>query len=237
MGGSKKERAAASAASLVEDGMVVGLGTGSTAELAIRKIGERVRAEGLRILGVATSPQSALIAVECGIPLTTLDEHFPLDICIDGADQVDRNLNLLKGGWGSHTREKVVAAAARRLVICVDDSKLVGRLSGAVPLEVLPHARRVVVEAVRALGGTPRLRTHAFAKGVAPFFTEHGNMIIDADFGEIEDPKGLGAKLSEIPGVVEHGIFTLAEKTEVHVGRDGGVEILKPKRSRSRSVD
>ncbi|MDF2957791.1 MAG: Ribose 5-phosphate isomerase [Candidatus Alkanophagales archaeon MCA70_species_1] len=226
----KKEWAAASAATLVKDGMVVGLGTGSTAELAIRKIGKRVKEEGLKILAVATSLQSALLAAECGITLTTLDEHFPLDICIDGADQVDSALNLLKGGWGSHTREKVVAAAAKRLVICVDDSKLVERLNKAVPLEVLPYARRVVFEAVQTLGGTPKLRTHAFAKGVAPFFTEHGNMIIDADFGEIEDPKELGAKLSEIPGVVEHGIFTLAKKTEVHVGRDGGVEILKPKR-------
>ncbi|WP_456486199.1 ribose-5-phosphate isomerase RpiA [Candidatus Alkanophaga liquidiphilum] len=225
--GKKKERAAASAAALVEDGMVVGLGTGSTAEIVIRKIGERVREEGLKILAVATSVQSELLAAECGIPLTTLDAHFPLHICIDGADQVDSDLNLLKGGWGSHTREKVVAAAAKRLVICVDDSKLVEWLSKPVPLEVLPYARRVVFEAVRALGGTPTLRTHA--KGAAPFFTEHGNLVVDADFGEIRDPKALSVKLSEIPGVVEHGIFTLAEKTEVHVGRDGRIEILKPK--------
>ncbi|MHC1635522.1 MAG: ribose-5-phosphate isomerase RpiA [Candidatus Methanospirareceae archaeon] len=221
----KKRRAAESAASLVKDGFVVGLGTGSTAEIAIRRIGERIKEEEIEILGVATSLRTEMLAIECGIPLTTLHEHPLLDICIDGADQVDSHLNLIKGGWGSHTREKVVSYAAKKLVICVDDTKLSEKLNKPVPLEILPYALRIVEKQVKELGGVPVLRKDGEKGGY--FVTENGNLVIDVDFGVISDPKGMSDALSSIIGSVEHGIFTNA--TEVHVGKEEGVEILKRK--------
>ncbi len=219
----KKERAAESAVALVKDGMVVGLGTGSTAELVISRLGERVKREGLDILGVPTSLRAEMIAIESGIRVTTLSEHPSLDICIDGADQVDSGLNLVKGGWGSHTREKIVARASKKFVVCVDDSKLVERLNRPVPVEVLPYAVRVVEAQVRELGGVPLLRKESNRGGY--FITEGGNLIIDADFGVIEDPEELAVALSSIVGAIEHGIFTNA--SEVHVGGEGGVEVLR----------
>ncbi len=219
----KKERAAESAVSLVKDGMVVGLGTGSTAELAIAKLGERVKREELDILGVPTSLRTEMIAIESGIPLTTLSEHPSLDFCIDGADQVDSKLNLIKGGWGSHTREKIVSYASKRFIVCVDDSKLVEQLNSPVPVEVLPYAVRVVEAQVRELGGAPVLRKEGNRGGY--FVTEGGNLLIDADFGVINNPEELAVALSSVVGAIEHGIFTNA--SEVHVGGEGGVEVLR----------
>ncbi|MEA1998915.1 MAG: ribose 5-phosphate isomerase A, partial [Euryarchaeota archaeon] len=126
---SEKEKAAESASSLISDGMVVGLGTGSTAEIVIREIGNRIKTEEFEILGVPTSLRTEMMAIECGIPITTLSEHPSLDICIDGADQVDSELNLIKGGWGSHTREKIVSYAAKKLVICVEEEKIMEQLT------------------------------------------------------------------------------------------------------------
>jgi ribose 5-phosphate isomerase A len=220
---SKKEKAAESAASLVRGGMIVGLGTGSAAEFAIRRIGDRIKDEGIMVLGVPTSLRTELVAIECGIPLTTLSEHSSLDICIDGADQVDAHLNLIKGGWGSHTREKIVAYAAKRLVICVEDEKVVAVLNKPVPLEVLPYAMKIVEKQVKELGGMPVLRSDGRRGGY--FITEHGNLIIDADFGVIRNPKELSIALSSVVGALEHGIFTTA--SEVYVGHEKGVKVLK----------
>jgi ribose 5-phosphate isomerase A len=219
----EKEKAAEAASALIKDGMVVGLGTGSAAELAIRGIGMRIEEEGLRILGVPTSLRTETIAIECGVPLTTLSEHPDLDICIDGADQVDAHINLLKGGWGSHTREKIVSYAAQRRVICVEEEKVGELLTKPVPLEVLPYAVKVVEKQVRELGGTPVLRLDGSRGGY--FATEHGNLVIDADFGVIRDPEEMNVALSSVVGSVEHGIFTNA--TEVYVGTEKGVKILR----------
>jgi len=219
----KKEKAAESVVSMVKDGMVVGLGTGSTAELAIMKLGERVKVEELEILGVPTSLRTEMVAIESGIRVTTLSEHPSLDISIDGADQVDLQLNLVKGGWGSHTKEKIVSYAAKRFVICVDDSKMVKRLNKPVPLEVLPYAVKVVEAQVKRLGGVTVLRQDGNRGGY--FITEGGNLILDVDLGTINNPEEMSMALSSIVGSVEHGIFTNA--SEVHVGDDEGVEILK----------
>ncbi len=219
----KKERAAASAVSLINDGMVIGLGTGSTAERAIRRIGERIKDEKLKILGVPTSLRTELLAIECGVPLTTLSAHPALDLDIDGAEQVDAKLNLIKGGWGSQTREKIVSYAAKKVVICVDDEKVVAVLNRSVPIEVLPYAAKVVERQVKELGGKPTVRLDGSRGGY--FITEHGNVIIDADFGVIRNPKFLSSALSSVVGAVEHGLFTNA--TEVHVGEERGVRILK----------
>ena len=223
--GEQKKRAAESAASLVKDGMVVGLGTGSTAEIAVRRIGWRIKEEELEVLGVPTSLATELLAVECGIPVTSLFEHPSLDLCIDGADQVDSELNLIKGGWGSHTREKVVSYAAERVVICVEEAKMVRTLNRSVPLEVLPYAVKVVGRQVRELGGVAVLRKDGNRGGF--FMTEGGNLVVDADFGVVKNPEATSVALSAVVGSVEHGIFTNA--TEVLVGVEGreGVKNLK----------
>jgi len=219
----KKEKAAESAASLIKDGMVVGLGSGSTAEIAVRRIGNRIKEEDLEVLGVPTSLRTEMVAIECGVPVTTLSEHPSLDICIDGADQVDSQLNLIKGGWGSHTREKIVSYATKRLVICIEEEKMVELLNKPVPLEVLPYAVKIVEREVKELGGVPVLRKEGNKGGY--FITENGNLIIDADFGIIKNPKSMSNALSSVVGSVEHGIFTNA--AEVHVGDEKGVKVFK----------
>ncbi|HEC57178.1 MAG TPA: ribose-5-phosphate isomerase RpiA [Candidatus Syntrophoarchaeum butanivorans] len=217
----EKRIAAESAVRLVESGMNIGLGTGSTAEIAIKRIGYLVKHEGLDIRAVATSKRSEKLAIDCGIDLRTLDDIPILDLCIDGADQVDSRLNMIKGGGGAHTREKIVASSSKRVIICVDERKIVEKLSRSVPIEVLPFARALVSRKIKELNGVPVLRMN----GDGPFLTDNGNIIIDADFGVIEDPKSLATLLSSIPGVIEHGIFM--PPSEVHVGERGGVRVLR----------
>jgi len=221
-----KEAAGRSIAELVKDGMVVGLGTGTTMAYAIAHLARRIVDEGLTIAGVPTSHQSMLLAVKHRIPLTTLYEHEVVDIAIDGADQVDARLNLIKGGGGAHTREKIVARSARRFCVAVDASKLASHLNLPVPLEVLPVACPLVQNEVNRMGATVRLR-HSEKNRVS--VTDQGNLILDADFGIIQDPEKLSNVLSTVTGVVEHGIFV--EVSEVHVARLAGktasVEILK----------
>ena len=214
-----KCRAAERAAEFVTDGTVVGLGTGSTTAYAIRAIGRAV-ADGLDVMGVATSAQSAALARDVGIPLTTLADVDGVDLAIDGADQV-AGCDLIKGGGGAHTREKLVAAAADRFLVVVDDSKLANRLDRPVPVAVLPGAETVVADHVRDLGGDPTLREAVRKDG--PVVTDDGNLVLDCDFGSIDDPGELAGLLSAIPGVVEHGLFVgLADA--VYVGRENGVE-------------
>jgi ribose 5-phosphate isomerase A len=215
-----KRRAGESAADIPEDGDVVGLGTGSTAAHAIRELGERVDA-GLDIRGIPTSFQSRELAREAGIPLTSLDDTDP-DVAIDGADEVSAAGALVKGGGAAHAREKLVDSAADRFVVVADPSKLAERLSHAVPVEVLPAARQPVADAVRAADGDPTLRAAERKDG--PVVTDNGNLVLDCEFGEIDDPNGLARTLSVTPGVVEHGLFVgLAD--ELHVGGDGGVDV------------
>jgi ribose 5-phosphate isomerase A len=214
-----KRRAGEHAAGLVEDGSVVGLGTGSTAAHAIRALGRAV-GSGLDVVGVPTSYASADLAREVGVPVRTLDDVPGVDLAIDGADQV-AGLDCIKGGGAAHAREKLVDAAADRLVIVVDPSKEADRLDRSVPVELFPEARGPVSAALRGLGGEPELRQAERKDG--PVVTENGNLVMDCAFGPIAEPAGLAAELSAVPGVVEHGLFVgLAD--DVVVGSADGVE-------------
>ena len=210
----QKRRAGEAAADEAADGMVVGLGTGSTAAHAIRALGER----DVEVRGVPTSFESRQRAVDAGIPLTSLDETS-VDLAIDGADQVAGG-DLVKGGGAAHAREKYVDASADRFVVVADPSKEVGALDAPVPVAVLPDAGPVVAGRVRDLGGEPTLRDAERKDG--PVVTDDGSLVLDCDFGAVEAPGTLAAALSEIPGVVEHGLFVdLADA--VYVGTSDGV--------------
>jgi ribose 5-phosphate isomerase A len=217
-----KRLAGEAAAELVKSGMVVGLGTGSTVAWTIKRLGERIKEEGLDFLGIPTSFQAENLAIASGIKLTTLNQHPILDLAIDGADQVDHNLYVIKGGGAAHTREKVVACSARKFVIVADESKYVEKLTWPVPVEILPFAFRLAEMRLLEQGGKPILRLGKMKDG--PVITDNGNFVMDVDFGVIEDPKGLAAKISPIPGVVEHGIFDNLD--ELYLARAGGVEII-----------
>jgi ribose 5-phosphate isomerase A len=213
----EKRAAGHRAAELVEDGMVIGLGTGSTVFYMIESLSKKVREDGMKIAGVPTSYQTALRAREYGIPLTTLDDNPVLDLAIDGADQVDPQLCLIKGRGAAHTREKCVAAAAFRFIVVVDRAKLVPRLAGQVPLEVLPFSIRPVMSELRGLGGVPLIREAVKKDG--PVISDNGNIIIDCRFDQIADPSALEATIAMIPGIVESGLFTgFTDKTTVIVG-------------------
>ena len=217
-----KRRAGESAAATVEDGLVVGLGSGSTAAHAIRALGDAM-ADGLDIEGVPTSFQAREIAIDVGIPLTTLDEA-DVDVAIDGADQF-AGPDLVKGGGGAHAREKIVDAAADRLLVVADPTKEADVLDYPVPVEVLPDARATVADAVRRLGGQPALRRADRKSG--PVVSDNGNLVLDCDFGAMPDPSGLATDLSVLPGVVEHGLF-VGFGDEVHVGTETDVTVYEP---------
>ena len=218
----EKRAAGEAAAEMVRDGMVLGLGTGSTVAWTIKRIGEMVE-EGMEVLGVPTSYQAQELAIAAGIPLTSLDQDPVLDLAIDGADQISRDLIAIKGGGAAHAREKVVAASARWFVIVADSSKYVDSLSHPVPVEVLPIAGRLASRRIEELGGSPQIRQARMKDG--PVITDNGNFVIDADFGTIEDPGPLAAQLSEIPGVVEHGIFENVDELVVVI--DGAVKTFR----------
>jgi len=221
---SEKEAAGKAAASLVEDGMMIGLGTGSTTAFAIAEVGRRVREEGLNILAVVTSYQAEMLAIEAGVPLTSLAEHPVLDLAIDGADQVDAKLNVIKGGGAAHTREKVVAHSAKRFIVVADESKMSEELDHFVPIEVLPYARELAKKQFIELGGKPQIRLASCKDG--PVISDNGNVIFDVEFGVIENAAELSQKLSACVGVVEHGIFLNTD--EVYVGmKDGSVKMIK----------
>jgi ribose 5-phosphate isomerase A len=218
-----KKAAGEVASELVKSGMVVGLGTGSTVAWTIKRLGARVLDEGLDFLGVPTSYQAENLAIASGIKLTTLNQHPDLDLAIDGADQVDFNLFAIKGGGAAHTREKVVACSARKFVIVADESKFVEHLNHGVPVEVLPFAAQLAERRLKELGGMPVLRLGKMKDG--PVITDNGNFVMDVDFGTIEDPAALAARISPIPGVVEHGIFDNLD--ELYLAKAGNVEIIK----------
>lgn len=221
----EKELAARAAVAYVDDGNIVGLGTGSTAAFAVRFLAERVQA-GLRILGIPTSKATHDLAVSLRIPLTTLDEHQEIDVAIDGADEIDPQLQLIKGGGGAFLREKIVESAARRLVIIADSSKQVAMLGNApVPVEVIPFAWVLVAKRVEALGASIKLRTDSQGK---PYITDEGHNILDCHFGQIPDPATLGVKLEDIPGVVEHGLF-VGMATIALIGKGSTIVELNPK--------
>jgi ribose 5-phosphate isomerase A len=211
------------AAKLVRDGDVVGLGTGSTTHFFIEKLGHRIENEEISIMGVPTSYQSFFLARDSSIPITTLEEH-DVDIAVDGADEVDPELNLIKGGGAAHTLEKIVDESAARFVVIVDGTKMVDKLgSFPVPVEVIPHATRSVKKHLMEMGGIPTMRMAQRKDG--PVVTDNGNFIYDVKFS-IENPKKLEVELNTIPGVVENGIFS-GIVDEVIVGRDIGIKVLK----------
>lgn len=215
-----KRRAGERAAATVEDDTTVGLGTGSTAAYAIEALGRRV-ADGLCIRGIPTSLQARRLAREAGITLTSLDAIETIDLAIDGADQVADG-TLVKGGGGAHAREKVVDAAAETFLVVVDASKVVETLDHPVPVEVLPFAIDTVTDAIAVRGGDPTLRKAERKDG--PVVTDNGNLLLDCDFGSIPDPGTLASDLSQIPGVVDHGLFVDLADT-VYVGHDDGVDV------------
>ena len=223
----EKEAAGRAAAKLVCDGDIVGLGTGSTAYFAVVALGERVKA-GLKIIGIPTSVQTADLARQLGIPLTTLDEHPKIDITIDGADEVDPKLNLIKGGGGALLREKVVASASKKMIVVADSGKVVPVLGKfPLPVEVISFARTVVEKKIALLGASPKLRTKPDG---SPFLTDNGNQILDCSFEKIADPPALALTLSNTPGIVEHGLF-IGLASLALVGRGDRVEELRDRRN------
>lgn len=182
-------------------------------------------ADGLDVRGVPTSFASRELARECGIPLVDLDEVDVIDLAIDGADQVETTDGaLVKGGGAAHAREKVVDAFADRFLVVADPSKTAETLSHPIPVEVLPSARSTVAATVTDLGGDPTLRRAEKKDG--PVVTDNGNLVLDCDFGTIDDPNSLATSLSKMPGVVEHGIFAGLAET-VYVGTDDGVDSIE----------
>ncbi len=219
----EKQTAARAAVQLVENGDIVGLGSGSTAEHAVRFLAERVR-QGLKIVGIPTSKKTKQLAEQLGIPLATFAEHSQIDIDIDGADEIDPRLNLIKGGGGAFLREKIIASISRRFVVIADSGKQVNRLGKfPLPVEVIPFAQSLIKPQIEALGAQVSLRSYAYGN---PYITDEGHHILDCTFGEITDPPRLADALRRIPGVVEHGLFIgMAERALI--GKDGKVIELR----------
>lgn len=223
----EKKNAALEAVKHVKDGFIVGLGSGSTAAYAIEKIGKRMKLEKLHVLGVPTSYQAFMLAVKHTIPITTLEEHPTLDLTIDGADQIDEELNLIKGMGGALAREKIVALASKKLIIIADENKkvkILGENDHPVPIEVLPFATSLVMRKIEEIGGKSTLREGI--KKVGPVITDNGNVIIDANFGLIRNPTKLERELKCLPGVVETGLFVNMASV-VYLGKHSCVEELK----------
>jgi ribose 5-phosphate isomerase A len=219
----QKRAAAARAVAEVEDCMVLGLGSGSTAAFAVEALAARI-AKGFRVVAIPTSETTATLARQLGVPLTSFAEHRRIDVTIDGADQVElRTLNLVKGLGGALLREKIVASASDRMIVVVDETKLVDRLDRRTPLpvETVSFGWQTVLDRLSALGCEPRLRL----AGDKPFTTDSGNYIIDCAI-EIPDPAALEARLSTIIGVVESGLF-ISMASKIVVGRPTGVEVIE----------
>jgi ribose 5-phosphate isomerase A len=224
-----KRAAAARALELVQPGMRLGLGTGSTATHFVELLAERVRG-GLGVIGVATSEATRALAEKLGIPLTTLDETPELDLTVDGADEIAPDLSLIKGGGGALLREKIVAAASARMAVIADGSKLVDVLGRfPLPVEVVSFgfaATRRKIEAAAAKAGCPGPALLRRTKDGHPFVTDGGHLILDAALERIPNPSSLAARLAEIPGVVEHGLFVGLARTAI-IADSAGVRILQ----------
>jgi len=222
----EKEAAARASLGFVRDGNIVGLGTGSTAAYVVRLLGERVRS-GLKICGIPTSVQTMELATSLGIPLTALAEVQQIDVTIDGADEFDPQLNLTKGGGGALLREKIIASASKLFVIIADSSKQVTTLGRfPLPVEVIPFAEALITRRVSALGATVKLRQ----RDGKVFVTDEGHHILDCHFGQIPDPPALARRLSNMPGIVEHGLF-IGMASVVLMAKGNNVQELRPKPS------
>ena len=218
-----KIKAADAALSHVRDGMRLGIGTGSTAEEFVRLLAEKVAA-GLKVEGVPTSERTARLCVELGVPLKSLDELPELDLTIDGADEVDHALRLVKGGGGALLREKIVAAASARMIVIADQSKVVETLGAfPLPIEINPFgqvATRIAIEKLASRSGLSGALTMR-SSGDGAFMTDGGHLILDASFGRIPDAEALARELNTIPGVVEHGLFINLASLAIIAGPEG----------------
>ncbi|WP_173931452.1 ribose-5-phosphate isomerase RpiA [Chelativorans sp. Marseille-P2723] len=229
-----KSEAARAALDLVEDGMKLGIGTGSTAEAFVQLLAERV-ARGLKIVGVPTSERTAIVCGQNGVPLTTLDETPELDLTIDGADEIGPDLTLIKGGGGALLREKIVAAASQRMIVIADESKIVEALGRfPLPIEVNPFGLRATMMAIEKVAQNLGMSCKIALReaGGSPFVTDGGHLIVDASFGRIPEPRPLAVALNAIPGVVEHGLFVGLAGSAIVAGRSG-VRTLDAKAGRN----
>jgi len=220
-----KKRAAEAAIRNVKDGWVIGLGSGTTVEYAVSALGKRVREEGLKVYIVPSSYQIFYKALEEKLPIVTLDEYPCLELTIDGADEVDKNLNLVKGGGGALTREKIIGYASKRYVIIVDETKLVDNLGfkNPIPVEVLPFALPIVLKELKK---SFNVKVREGKGKVGPTVTDNGNFIVDIYCGIVKNPEAFNSKLKSIPGIIETGLF-LNMANLVYVGRkDGKIDIL-----------
>ncbi len=219
----EKKAAALAAVKRVRDGMVLGIGSGSTVAIFVEALASLVREKEVEVICVPTSYQSAILLASHGIPLTSLTEHPTLDLTVDGADEIDPNLNLIKGMGGALTQEKIVAASSKEMVVIADSSKLVEVLGvkTPIPVEVIPMAWKTVAEKLAKLGSKVELR-HGSGK-VGPVVTDNGNFILDAKFPRVDQPKTLEEKINNIPGVVENGLFVEMAKI-AYVGQGKTLE-------------
>jgi len=222
----EKAQAAAAAVRWVRDGMVLGLGTGTTSAHFITQLGKRVR-QGLKVQGLATSLASEALARQVGIPLLEPRRGLTFDLTVDGADELDPELRLIKGGGGALLREKVLETATRYLLVIADSSKLVPRLGRfPLPLEVVPFALPWVLDAVEKLGGAPAVRM-AKDDPNSPVHSDQKNLLVDCHFGQIADAEHLAAQLKTIPGIVEHGLFLGLARAAVII-QNGQAQVLRP---------
>jgi ribose 5-phosphate isomerase A len=223
-----KQQAGIAAANLVQSGMGVGLGTGSTVFFALERLAERQKTEGLKFFGVSTSFSTTLLCRKMGIELKDSGSVSHLDIAIDGADEIDKNLNLIKGRGAAHLLEKIVASLASKVVIVADSAKLVGNLGEKfpLPLEILPNALGLAEARIKSLGGVLEVRMAGVCKD-GPTISDSGNIIADAKFGLIKEPEILCTKLNSIPGLVGHGLFVNIAKEAFIAGAAGVEHILR----------
>ena len=223
-----KQKAAHRAVEAIESGMIVGLGTGSTTSFAVTRIAERIKSGDLKnIVGIPTSIRTEKLARGLNIPLATLDDEPKIDVTIDGADEVDPDLNLIKGGGGALLREKVVAQVSRTNIIIVDESKLSECLGThwALPVEVIPFAAKTEADFLKSLGASVSMRIDEKKQ---LYTTDQNNLILDANFGKISDPAALAAELNERAGIIEHGLF-LGLASEVIVAAEDDIRRLQRK--------
>ncbi len=219
----EKVRCAEKALELIQDGMIVGLGSGTTVKEFIRLLSERVR-EGMDIRVIPTSIDTHILAVDYGIGVTDLLEHPEPEICIDGADQIDREFNLIKGGGGALTREKIVASASKKFIVIADESKLVEKLNMPVPIEILPFSLGFVKKRIEEMGFKLNLREDRGK--LRPVISDNGNIIADVDAGLINEPDKF-EKTLKIPGVIENGIFPAEMVDAVLIGKKDGAAVLR----------
>jgi ribose 5-phosphate isomerase A len=219
-----KKLAGEMACEYIEDGMVVGLGTGSTVYYTILKVAEMVK-DGMDIIAIPTSKRTEELALERGIPLTDFNEHPDIDVTIDGADEVDPNLDLIKGWGGALVREKIVASATKKLVIVADGTKTVDMLGtkSPLPVEIIPFSHRVVVKHLKQMGCTPVLRV----RNDATFITDNHNNITDCKFSSISDAKRLELNINNIPGVVDNGLFVGMAKIAIIANSKDNIQVLE----------